>query len=280
MTYEKVKNLKPEEFKRLCGVHPETFSQMTEIVRSRSQTKLKTGRPSKLSMEDQLLMALEYWREYRTYFHIGQSWGVNESTAYRIIRKIEDILVASRAFSLPGKKKLFSSDYQVEVVVVDVTESPIERPKKKQKKFYSGKKKRHTLKSQVVVAQNTGEILCTAHGKGKEHDFRIFKSSKLPLREDIECLGDKGYQGIHKVHAKSRIPKKKPRGGELSREDKKSNQELAKIRVVGEHINRKLKVFKILSDRYRNRRKRFGLRFNLIAGLYNYELRLPKTESV
>lgn len=131
-----------------------------------------------------------------------------------------------------------------------------------------------------MVAQNTGEILCTAHGKGKEHDFRIFKNSKLRLTKDIECLADKGYQGIHKVHTKSRIPKKKPRGGELSREDKKINQELAKIRVVVEHINRKLKVFKILSDRYRNRRKRFGLRFNLIAGLYNYELLLPKTQSV
>ena len=131
-----------------------------------------------------------------------------------------------------------------------------------------------------MVAQNTGEILCTAHAKGKEHDFRIFKNSKVRLREDIECLGDKGYQGIHKVHAKSRIPKKKPRRGDLTREDKKSNQELAKIRVVSEHINRKLKVFKILSDRYRNRRKRFGLRFNLIAGLYNYELRLLKIESV
>ena len=61
------------------------------------------------------------------------------------------------------------------------------------------------------MAQNTGEILCTAHGKGKDHDERIFKNSKIRLGEDIECLGDKGYQGIHKVHAKSRIPKKKPR---------------------------------------------------------------------
>ncbi|WP_442935833.1 transposase family protein [Nostoc sp.] len=73
--------------------------------------------------------------------------------------------------------------------------------------------------------------------------------------------------------------KKNRLGGELNREEKKSNQELAKVRVVGEHINRKLKIFKILSNRYRNRRKRFALRFNLIAGLYNYELRLPKTQS-
>lgn len=83
-----------------------------------------------MSSEDQLLMTLEYWREYRTYFHIGQSWGVNESTAYRIIRKVEDILSNSRAFTLPGKKKLLPSDSQIKVVVVDVTESPIERPKK------------------------------------------------------------------------------------------------------------------------------------------------------
>lgn len=279
MSYEKVKNLKPEEFKRLCGVHPETFSQMVEVVRARSKIKLKTGGPGKLSEEDQLLMTLAYWREYRTYFHIGQYWGVNESTASRIIRKIEDLLISSRKFSLPGKKKLFYSNCQREVVVVDVTESPIERPQKNRNSSTVEKRFIHTLKSQVVVDQSTREILCTAHGKGKEPDFRIFKNSKLRLREDIECLGDQGYQGIHKIPGKSRIPKKKPRGSELSREDKKSNQELAKVRVVSEHINRKLKIFKILSDRYRHRRKRFSLRFNLIAGLYNYELRLPKTAS-
>lgn len=128
-----------------------------------------------------------------------------------------------------------------------------------------------------MVEQATGKIICTAHGKGKEHDFRIFQNSKLRLREDIECLGDKGYQGIQKLHTKSRIPKKKPPKASLNREDKQSNKELAKVRVVGEHVHRKLKIFKILSDRYRNRRKRFGLRFNLIAGLYNYELHLTKT---
>ena len=133
MTYEHVKSLKPEDFKRLCGVRPETFNQMLEAVRAHSRPKQKTGRPGKLCLEDQLLMTLEYWREYRTYFHIGQTWGVNESTAYRIIRKIEDTLTKSRTFTLPGKKRLTNSDYQVQVVVVDVTESPIERPKKNKK---------------------------------------------------------------------------------------------------------------------------------------------------
>ncbi|GAX45946.1 transposase [Tolypothrix sp. NIES-4075] len=113
MTYKQVKSLKPEDFKRLCGIRPETNNcdargsaiSLTAWLRlPPSQSKQKTGRPSKLTLEDQLLMTLEYWREYRTYFHIGQSWGVNESTAYRIIRKIEDTLTKSRAFTLPGKK--------------------------------------------------------------------------------------------------------------------------------------------------------------------------------
>ena len=134
MTYDAVKHLKPSEFKRLCGVRPETFEAMISVLRQAEADK-PPGRPSKLSLENQLLMTLEYWREYRTYFHIGQSWGVNESTAYRIIKRTEDRLIASRAFTLPGKKKLVVADSQIEVVVVDVTETPIERPKKNKKDF-------------------------------------------------------------------------------------------------------------------------------------------------
>ena len=130
MTYQQVKTLKPEEFKRLCGVRPETFKQMVELVREHSERKKKPGRPSKLGWEDQVLLTLEYWREYRTYFHIGKSWGIEESTAFRIIQKIENVLIKSGKFSLPGKKKLQQTDYCLQVVVVDATESEIERPKK------------------------------------------------------------------------------------------------------------------------------------------------------
>lgn len=129
MTYEQVKHLKPEEFKRLCGVRKETFKQMVAVLDTAKQ-QLKPGRPSKLSLEDQVLMTLEYLREYRTYFHIAQSWRIYESTAYRIIRVVEDVMLSSGKFSLPGKKKLLEPDHVIEVVVVDVTESPVERPKK------------------------------------------------------------------------------------------------------------------------------------------------------
>jgi Helix-turn-helix of DDE superfamily endonuclease len=129
MTYEQVKDLKPSQFKRLCGVQPETFEQMVRVVHE-ARTEQGIGRPSKLSLPDQVLMTLEYWREYRTYFHIAQSWGVNESTAYRIIRRVEQELTDSKIFGLPGKKSLLESNMALEVVVVDVMETPIERPKK------------------------------------------------------------------------------------------------------------------------------------------------------
>ena len=125
-----------------------------------------------------------------------------------------------------------------------------------------------------MVDQLTKQIICTAHGKGRVHDFQLFKTSSVKLQPKVECLADKGYQGIQRLHANSRTPRKKPRGGYLEPEQKRTNRELAKLRVVCEHVNRHLKVFKILSERYRNRRRRFGLRFNLIAGLYNYELTL------
>ncbi|MCC5647562.1 transposase family protein [Nostoc sp. CHAB 5824] len=98
-----------------------------------NQPKQKAGWQAKLSLEDQLLMTLEYWKQYCTYFHIGQSWGVNESTAYRIIQKMEDPLTKSRAFTLPGEKKLATSNYQLEVLMVNFIESSIERLKKTKK---------------------------------------------------------------------------------------------------------------------------------------------------
>jgi hypothetical protein len=141
MKYEQVKHLKPAEFKRFWGVTYETFEKMVEIVTLHEEQKKKTGRPGKVSLEDQVLMTLEYWREYRTYFNIGQSWGVTESTACRIIQKIENIVSQSRVFSLPGKKRLQESDSAIDVVVIDVTETPIERPKKNKKTSLAGKRR-------------------------------------------------------------------------------------------------------------------------------------------
>src|SRR6476469_10096032 len=108
--------------------------------------------------------------------------------------------------------------------------------------------------------------------EGMTFDYSFF--SKVRLAATIKLWRDKGYQGIGKLHAFSQIPTKKPKSSNLSKVRRQENRTLATQRIVIEHVNRKLKFFRILSERYRNRRRRFGLRFNLIAGIYNYELNL------
>lgn len=160
----------------------------------------------------------------------------------------------------------------IEIVVIDVTEHAIERPKRRQGRHFSGKKGKHTLKSQIVANQQTGEIICTALGMGKVHDFNLYKQSNTHILSETEALTDKGYLGIKKLHAKSRHPKKKTKKHPLTKQEKSDNKGINRERMVVEHINRKIKIFKIMTERYRNRRRRFGLRINLICGIINYEL--------
>ena len=130
MFYEQVKELAEEPFKRLTGVKPETFTVMVEALREAAGKKRKSGRPSKLSVEDQVLMTLMYLRENRTYFHIGHTYSLNASTAYRIIKHVEDTLSKVEAFKLPGKKQVQDGGIELSFVIVDVIETPIEKPKK------------------------------------------------------------------------------------------------------------------------------------------------------
>jgi hypothetical protein len=127
MRYETIKTLKNEDFKRLTGVRRETFEKMLAVLRKEMRD---FGRPTKLSRSDQLLMTLMYWREYRTEFHIGITYGVSEATVCRTIRRVENVLMKSGEFRLPGRKALQPSDSLIEVVLIDATEQPIERPKK------------------------------------------------------------------------------------------------------------------------------------------------------
>jgi hypothetical protein len=127
MYYLDIRDRSAEDFKRLTGVLPETFQAMLRAVQ-RSASKF--GRPPTLSDADQLLLTLLYWREYRTQYHVAAEYGISESTCGRIIRHVEEVLSESTHFKLPKKKRLDRSSIDIEVVVVDVTETPIERPKK------------------------------------------------------------------------------------------------------------------------------------------------------
>jgi IS5 family transposase len=126
----------------------------------------------------------------------------------------------------------------------------------------------------VIANQQTAEIVATAFSYGSQHDFQLFKDDQTELAEHIRVLADAGYQGLADLHKNCQTPFKKSKHHPLSKRQKQRNRALARKRILIEHIFRKLKVFRILSERYRNRRKRFALRFNLIAAIYNLELNL------
>lgn len=123
-----------------------------------------------------------------------------------------------------------------------------------------------------MVQKSTRRILCLAHDKGRRHDFRLFKKSKVRFHPQAKALVDSGYQGLQKLHAQTEMPKKRSKKNPLTKADKSKNREISAERVPCENVIAVLKRFKIISDRYRNRRRRFGLRFFLIAALYNIEL--------
>lgn len=162
--YKQALAMSPSDFKRAYGVSQEVFQKMIEVV---LEAKVgKRGCHSKLSIPQQILLTLQYLREYRTFFHLAQDWGVHESTAYRIIRRIEDILVkadrqiadfqsrqsagrlhsAAEEFRLPSQRQLQKSETEIEVIVVDVAETEIERPKKNREATIAEKKELIHLK--------------------------------------------------------------------------------------------------------------------------------------
>src|SRR6201984_1064179 len=130
MRFDSVKELKGEAFRRLTGVQRSTFDAMSTLLfAAKRQQKAAGGKPNTLCIEDQLLMMLEYWRGYRTYFHIGQSYGLGERAAYRTIKWCENTLAKSKSFRLPGRKAVVANE-RFDIVLIDATETPIERPKK------------------------------------------------------------------------------------------------------------------------------------------------------
>ena|SRR5580693_3980200 len=141
MNYERLKDLGNKKFRRLTGIKRKTFIKMQQTLEVWEKTKrIKGGRPAKLCLVDQLLVTLQYWREYRTYFHVGMSFGISESTVFKIVRKVESVLIKDASFRLPGRKALFTE--KTECILIDATECPIERPKK--------------VKSIIILARRRG----------------------------------------------------------------------------------------------------------------------------
>jgi hypothetical protein len=124
----------------------------------------------------------------------------------------------------------------------------------------------------VVVDKKSGKVIATCCSNGRKHDFRVFKESKTVIHPKIKVIVDTGYQGIQKIHSNSKLPKKRRKNQTLTKDEKRDNRKISSSRVLNENVIAALKRFKVIAERYRNRRKRFALRFNLIAGMYNWNL--------
>ena len=239
------------------------------------------------SSEEKLFFILFYMKCYSTFEVAGFFFNVNKSSCCRWVQGFLPALreTLGKELVLPKRKISDPKEFlrlfpEVQATFVDGTERPIQRPKdgKRQRENYSGKKKRHTIKNIVVNDGKKRILIVTKTAEGKKHDFKIYKDDGVgdAIPDDIPCFVDTGFQGIEKASPKLIVimPKKKPRGGKLSLEDKENNKEISKRRILSEHAIGGVKRYGIVSDVYRNHKKGFDDEVMLVAcGLWNYYLK-------
>ncbi len=257
--------------KLLADLEPVWLARKAEQSASRPRRRQPgAGRKAKLRLADRLLLTRLYYRAYITQEFVGFLSGVDRGTVSRKVQELS--LCMAGVFRIPEKKVRLDPD-DLEAVFVDATEQPVHRPKRGQRRSSSGKKKRHTVKHQVVVTRKRkgpGEkqkVRIKAVSKaaeGRVHDKKGYDRSRLRIPKGVPKSGDSGYQG-----SDLRVPKKKPRKGQLSDEERRSNRGLAKERIVAEHGIGKMKIWRIAADRYRNPRRRHTVMMKNIAGLHN-----------
>ena len=276
----------PQTFRRLTGLTPVAFGRLlTDVTTAwdaaqarRGQRKGRkrrpgAGHPFTLALADQLLMLLIYYRTYVPHTFLGFLFGVDDSTVCRNNRRIEPLLAG--IFRIPERKVELSQD-EIQELFFDATERPTNRPEQGQRAYYSGKKKRHTIKHQVVVVKKkkkTGRgqkprrlrIACVSKSfAGSTHDKRVYDRTGVTTPKGVPVCGDTAYQGTG-----METPTRKPKGKELTARQKRGNRRISRRRIVVEHGIGKMKIWRIAADRYRNPRRRHTLMFKNIAGLHN-----------
>jgi hypothetical protein len=211
--YKKIIKQSDKSFKRQVGLSKNQFHGILKKITDylfefKKRNPLKNrGKKSGISVEDKLLVALYYMRHYPTFILLGGIFNISESYANKVFHKIMNIIV--KVLHVKGNKAL--EDIKIKDIVIDVSEQPIERPKQGQKKYYSGKKKQHTIKAQLVANTESLEILSVVTDKGSKHDFKIFKESMTVIPKSTVVRVDLGYKGIEKIHKNVLIPYKKPK---------------------------------------------------------------------
>jgi hypothetical protein len=239
------------------------------------------------SAEEKLFYILFYMKCYPTFDAASFFFDADRSSCCRwthwFIAALE--LTLKKNLDIPKRKgndieRIFSQHPEVLEIYIDGTERPIRRPKnsEKQKNNYSGKKKRHTIKNIIISDKNKKILLITKTTEGKNHDFNCFKDENIGnnIPDRIKVFLDNGFQGIHNDYPKLRIimPKRKPKGKELSEKNKIKNQKISSKRVINEHAIGGVKRLRIVSDIYRNIKADFEDKIMLVAcGIWNYYLK-------
>lgn len=297
MSYTRLSK-KPRLFRSFTGLEIFEFDTICREIELRYQEYEKkrlskkrrirnigAGRPFDLKVRDRFVMLLVYYKLYITYTLSGFLFNLDQSNVCRDISILEPLI--ERCIPLP--KKLYRQTRRLRTIgeveeyfpgfkaFVDSTEQEIPRPKnkKKRKNYYSGKKKKHTVKNQYMV-NNQGLILHkTRHEKGKKHDYGVYKHSHLVTPSQVESVVvDLGYLGIQKDFptVKSVLPYRKKRKSELSMEERRYNKKHAKLRIVVEHTICRIKKFGIIGSKFRNRLRRYDVISNIVSGLINFRI--------
>ena len=260
-------------FRRLTGVSVATFDQMLARLRgpwdAAARRKAKSGRPWGIGgLEDHLLVLLLYCRCYVTQEFLGFFCRVDRGVICRAIRRIE--AQVKPLFALGREPRVGAEE--AEALPIDCTEPPIQRPKDQaaRRAHYSGKKKRHAVKTEYVATAEGRIVSVSPSRPGSEHDLTIRRAGP-PLPQHARGHADSAHQGYDKDHPDLDIPYKKPKGGDLTAEEKDYNRGLSSFRVAIEHRIGRTKRFRILCDRYRNPRHTHHTKTSIIAGLVNVE---------
>jgi hypothetical protein len=269
LSYESlIKN--PANLKRLTGMGEREFRDL--VIKAKAvwdkrivAVKKVSGRPWGLpTLEDHILALLIYYRFYIPHTFLGLMFGVDDSVLCRSFRRIEPIL---KDVTILKKERQLKRD-DLQTIIVDVTEQVIQRPQKKQKSYYSGKKKKHTLKTEIQVTSKGEIIRISKPYPGSRHDFDIRKSEK-PIAKNIRIYADRGYQGLQNLNPQACIPFKRSKLKKLNSFQKQFNRELSRKRVKVENVIGDMKRHKILQERYRNKRESYHIKTIIIAGIVN-----------
>lgn len=259
--------------------------ELKRLSKRKRTRKVGAGNHFKLTLRDRFLMLLMYYRLYITHILSGFLFDLDQSNVYRDIRHIEPLV--KRCIPLP--ERLYNITRRLRTVeevkkyfpefkaFIDVTEQEIQRPKDKNKKrnYYSGKKKKHTVKTQYMVNKE-GKILHKSrhHKKGRQHDYTVYKYEQPQTPSQVENVLDLGYLGCEKDFptVKYSLPIKKKRYMELTEEQIEYNKNHSKMRVIIEHTICRIKKFCIMGTKYRNRLKRYDHISDIVSGLVNYRI--------